>query len=142
MLKQSRGRMRFIGAPEIDLYSENWQSHIFEFKSYLRAHTQYQFIDSKVYWECDRDLKQAIPLLAIIGSSSPLERNVKILEIEAGPYWSKSLSTVFNFDFNSIKSQIKSVLLDLPPEMGNIFHLVLNDEKIELHFFLQKDYIG
>jgi hypothetical protein len=30
----------------------------------------------------------------------------------------------------------------IPPEIDENFHFVVDEEKIELHFFLQKDYIS
>ncbi len=142
IVKCDRGRQRFLGNTKIEIESNNWMSQIFAFKSLIRSQTQYQLIDNKVYWDCDRSLDNCVPMLAIIGTPVEHDPSFIIQDFEAGSFWIKSLPFHQDFVFPELKTQIISVLPEIPLEMGQNFHLVIDDEKIELHFFLQKDYIG
>lgn len=143
--KKNRGRMRFIGSPAISINSKNWQSAYFEFKSFIRDNTQYQLVDNLIYWHCNMELSECFPMIAVLGPPVEIDRKVIVQDSAPGPYWVESLDpsiSIIDKSFDALKPQIFSVLETIPPEMGKTFHLVMNEKKIELHFFLQKDYIG
>jgi hypothetical protein len=144
VLEKYRERMRFLGTADIFLNTENWHSKISEFKSFIRKNTNYQLIDNRVYWQCNPDLSECIPLLGVIGTPMVLDRPVVLVDTESGRYWVREIDffSIYNATFDSIRPQIISILETIPPQMGKIFHLVMDEEKIELHFFLEKDYIG
>jgi hypothetical protein len=144
MLKKYRGRMRFLKIPDIRLDSNDWHSRILNFKSFIRSHSQFQFIDNKIYWESQGALDTFIPLIAVIGAELGKVGEITVEDWEQGPYWTLSLESSFayTFDLDSLKTQISTILREIPEELGKKFHLVIEEEKIELHFFLQKDYIG
>jgi hypothetical protein len=144
MLKKQRGRMRFLKIPDIQLDSKDWLSRISSYKSFIRSKTQYQFIDNKIYWQCDGVLDKFSPLIAVLGTASGTQGELTTEDWEQGPYWAMSLGPTYayTFDLDSLKTQISTILRGIPEELGKKFHLVMEEEKIELHFFLQKDYIG
>lgn len=145
LIKKNRGRMRYIGSPSISIDSKIWQSAFFEFKSFIRDNTQYQLVDNLIYWHCNMELSECFPMIAVIGTPVETHRKVIVEDSDPGPYWVKGLDpavSIIDMNFEALKPMIKSVLETIPPQMGKSFHLVMNDEKIELHFFLQKDYIG
>ena len=138
--------MRFIGPHHLFLNSENWQSKIFEFKSLIRSNTQFQLLDNLIYWQCDRGLNACTPFLAAIGTNSFEHSEIKVMDVEAAPFWTKiikdSPGSPLEWDFDTLKLKVVDILKEIPPQFDKSFHLVMGDEKIELHFFLQKDYIG
>jgi hypothetical protein len=144
--KKYSERMRFISASNIHLNSILWQQQVYELKSYLRQNSQYQLNDYKIYWSCDFELNNCIAEISVLGPDTELPSDLKTYNQEAGNFWIAKLpSSTFNsyfFDFDSLKPEILMILENIPGEIGKKFHLVMDDEKIELHFFLEKDYIG
>lgn len=143
--KKYRGRMRFLAAPNISLDANNWQAACFEFKSFVRDNTQYQLVDNLIYWHCNTELSQCFLMIPVLGPPVELNHQAVLYDIEKGPYWIARLDpsiSLLEMGFEPVKAQVISVLKTILPEMGKNFHLVMDDKKIELHFFLQKDYIG
>jgi hypothetical protein len=145
MLEKSyRGRMRFLGAPEISLESEFWLSQTYAFKTFIRESTNYQIIDNGIYWLCNFDLTQTIASVCILGTPKEIERKVIMIDQNPGDFWKCQIEVNGEklVTLDDLKLKILPILASIPPEMDPNFHLVMNEEKIELHFFLQKDYIG
>jgi hypothetical protein len=143
MIKKYRSRTRFIGALDISLNSRDWLSKIFEFKELIRSNSQYQFVDNKIYWHLNRKLKRSSPYLSIIGSQALLGPNISVIDEEEMAYWAVPFDfDLYSLSFDSLELALISALVKIPPEMDENFHLVVEEEKIELHFFLQKDYIS
>ena len=144
MLEKVHGRMRFIADPTIYLESKTWQSQYFNFKHRIRTHSNYQIIDQRTFWLCNAQFLKSIPMVPVIGAPAPLDFATLTFDTEMGPYWVEQLESTEALSGNLvvIETQVLGVLSKIPPELAKNFHLVIEEEKIELHFFLEKDYIG
>jgi hypothetical protein len=144
--KIHQGRKRFIGPKNIFLSSVDWQSSLFAFKFFIKNNTQLQILDNWVYWYCDGDLEVARPYLNVLGTTNFNDSNYTIMDFQPEPFWTKSINNLLqpalDGDFDTLKLQVLDAIGDIPGELSKTFHLVMGEEKIELHFFLQKDYIG
>jgi hypothetical protein len=144
--KKYHGRRRFIGPSNVFLSTVDWQSRMFAFKLFIKNSTQLQILDNLVYWHCNGDLELSRPFFSVLGTANIQDNNYAVQDFPPGPFWTKSINNLFvpalNGDFDTLKLQVLGAIGDIPGEFDKSFHLVMGDEKIELHFFLQKDYIG
>lgn len=149
-IKIKQGRRRFLKTePMVDF--NNWQGHLAQLKSFLSLQTGFQIVGGKVYFELDLENSTPRMMLEVIGPPIPLEQNNLVLaDFEASDVLVHKLSgfDLFTMDFDQLlltsrglKRTLEASFLNRADELSAIFHIVYDYDKIELHFFSQKDYI-
>ncbi len=146
-----QGRKRFLKAKNLeDIH--NWLSHLAEIKNILSLHSNFQIVGNQVYFEVVSKDSTPQMMLEVIGVPIPLERYALSLIDTANCtslIYQFSDINLFNSDFeglletswNLYEEVTKGVSERPGSKLLEFFHIVLNDDKIELHFFRQKDYI-
>jgi hypothetical protein len=133
-------RKRFIQTSnEIEL--TNWQFELGELKKFLIQQTGLQIVSDCLYFEFDSDGKRAKLKLEVIGLPAPLNSE-KFDLVDIGPCQALVHEIVghdiFNLDFESLIMSCNGLKEKL---RATILQICLREEKIELLFFNQKDYI-
>jgi hypothetical protein len=146
-----QGRKRFLKTKNLEDIN-NWPSHLAEIKNILSLHSNFQIVGNQVYFEVvSRDSTPQM-LLEVIGAPIPLEQYALSLidtAVCTSLVYQFSDINLFNTDFESLLETswnlYEEILRGVTEKPGSklleFFHIVLNDDKIELHFFRQKDYI-
>ena len=150
LIKINQGRKRFIKThPIIDF--NNWMSCLTELKSFLSLESGFQIVGSQVHFEISSEGEGPKMMLEVIGPPIPLDQKALVLCdlecLEVLIYKIPGLN-LFTLDFDQLlktswglKRTLDASFLDRPGKLLAIFHIVFNHDKIELHFFRQKDYI-
>ena len=107
-----------------------------------------QLVGTKIYWEMS---PQGIALLLkVIGvpfdATIPLNFGLSLQDFNQRDVLVHTFEgvTLFNLDFLTFLAQAQAIHLAImknQDRISSIFHIVFDNEKIELHFFEQKDYI-
>lgn len=150
LIKLKEGRKRFIKTPPLPDFS-HWQQHLAELKSQLAKNSHFQIVGNKIYFEMAMKGSAPRMMLPVIGPPMPfLENNLVLSDWENHEIWVHKLLgiDIFSADLDHIlkakealKSPLEASFRHHGGELADIFHIVFNDNKIELHFFSQKDYI-
>jgi hypothetical protein len=142
-----RGRKRFIKtSPMVDFV--NWMSLLAELKNFLSNQSSFQIVGNNVYFEFTSLTLPPKMMLEVIGPPVSLEKDAwQLADQESSQAFVGAIVglDVFNMDqgelLASVKALKEALLADYPSELSEIFQIVFNHNKIELHFFRQKDYI-
>lgn len=124
-----------------------WMSELALLKEFLARNSNYQIVGSKVYFEIDAKQAGIGPklMLEIIGVPVPNDIiSMEIADLEARIVYVHQLTLdLFQTDYDEIESLGRKLymLLAKSHDLGELFHIVYDNAKIELHFFSQKDYI-
>jgi hypothetical protein len=139
------GRKRFLkSAPLADIYE--WQNAVSVLKNFLFQHTSFQIVSEKIYLEVHDPGSMSV-MLEVIGVPTMPEKSAYfIADVEGGPLFlhEQAHGDLFTLDFKELfftSKVIKEALNVGENQLSAIFHIVFDDEKIEFHFFRQKDYI-
>ena len=144
------GRKRFLKTEPLNDFL-NWMTHLAELKKFISNQSGFQIVGKKVYFEMSSPSINPIMMLDVIGPPIPLEQNSLVLtDIEKCDRLVNKIldQDIFTMDQDSLlktawslKKSLMGPNLKEEGELSPIFHIVFNEEKIELHFFRQKDYI-
>ncbi len=86
-------------------------------------------------------------MLEVVGVPlNPDQKTLTILDQEASEVLVYEFANLdlFNLDFEALMDTAKAISKGIDAREGklsSVFHIVFDNEKIELHFFRQKDYI-
>ncbi|MGZ3788220.1 MAG: hypothetical protein ACXVLQ_06830 [Bacteriovorax sp.] len=138
-----QGRRRFIKTPPLR-NQEEWLAELGTLKDFLFKETHLQIVGSKTYLEFSNE--GLALMLQVLGVPPYLEQKaLELVDLEASPVlvyqWERDL---FQVDFDELFLTSRSILGGLAAKgevLSAVYHIVFDDEKIELHFFRQKDYI-
>ena len=138
-------RKRFIKTlPFINF--DNYLSELQKLKEFIAQHSLLQIVGNKVYVKFDED--QSISLmLEVIGvpynrsATAPVLFDLNPIEVLIHKIQDMDLFTI---DLQTLLAKKDSIVWALKKNdrlKSPIYHIVVENEKIELHFFGQKDYI-
>lgn len=138
------GRKRFIKTAPLKNPDE-WASELLLLKDLLFLHTSFQIVGTRVYLESFSE--QLSLMLEVVGVPlNPDQKTLKVVdrgECEVFVYEVQG-QDLFNLDLQGLLAISKSIsmaILKSGTKLTSAFHIVFDNEKIELHFFSQKDYI-
>ena len=145
-----QGRKRFLKTTAFSDFN-NWLGHLAELKHYLGQKSGLQIVGNKVYFEINPDASVPTMMLEVLGPPVKLDRADLVL----ADYEESSLlvyrllgQNLFNMDYEQllmtslgVKQSLAASEMDQAVGLADIFHIVFDNDKIELHFFSQKDYI-
>lgn len=136
LIKKNWGRRRFV-KKEItgDLYL--WDEAAYELREQILTSTNLQIVGPKTILQFEKD--KIYVLIEILG--------LPVKELTLVDFEEKTVliyhcpESVFEADFKSMRSRAREIQQKIPNPVEEFYHLVLDNHKIELHFFMQKDYI-
>ncbi len=136
LFKKSWGRRRFVQSALMDDLLA-WEEAALALKEIILMKTNLQIVGSKVVIELrGQNARIMIEVLGFpITIVSMTDLNSSWVMIH--PY-SKS---IFEADFKTLLSTAREIKQKSPHPLEDFFHIVLDNHKIALHFFIQKDYI-
>ena len=148
--KMNRGRKRYLKTQAINDFT-NWPTYLVELKRFVSIQSGLQIVGEKVHFEMSPDSDNPKMMLEVIGLPHLFEKDAFILvdhescEILVHRIAGHDLFSL-NFEQLLLTSKVLKLSLEASfskPEDGlfAIFHIVFDLDKIELHFFRQKDYI-
>jgi hypothetical protein len=148
--KIKQGRKRFIKTQTINDFI-NWPTYLYELKSLISKESALQIVDRKVFFEIESGCQNPKLMLEVVGLPIPLNQfNLSISDYEACELLIHKLTgqDIFGMDYEALLETSQGLKRALEASFGkeqgklsSIFHIVFNQDKIELHFFGQKDYI-
>ena len=149
LIKTKQGRKRFIKSQPIkDL--NNWMGLLSDLKNFLSINSSFQIIGNSVYFEMSPMIPEPVMMLEVIGPAVVDQNGLALMDLESGESFVHSLQgqDLFTFEFDQLLLSSKELMRTLEinfkrknDELSPFFHIVFNHDKIELHFFRQKDYI-
>ena len=118
---------------------------LFQLKETLKLCSSFQIVGNKVFLESS-PLGVALMLEVIGLPQNPDQNTLVIADQEACEQWLYRFQGVdlFHFDLDALLAEahsISSALDKFGDKLSAYFQIVFDNEKIELHFFRQKDYI-
>lgn len=127
----------------------DWLKELASMKDLLARESHLQIVGSKVYWEVEaRSGQDQIRLmLEVIGIPTNPDQNVlEICDMESGEMLVYGLSSdLFHTGLGELLKKSRELYQSLEKmiqgPLAPKFHIAYDHEKIELHFFSQKDYI-
>lgn len=150
LIKIHGGRKRFIKTQPITDFN-NWPSHLAHLKRFLSQESSLQIVGRKIYFEMSPKESAPKMMLEVIGLPISLEHNALFLaDLEVSDVLIHKLVglDLFTLDFEELlktgqglKGTIGAAFRQQEDELSDIYHIVFDHDKIELHFFRQKDYI-
>jgi len=148
--KIKQGRKRYIKTQAINDFS-NWPTYLIELKALISRESALQIVDRLVFFEIESECQNPKIMLEVAGLPIPHGPfNLSIRDYEACDVLIHKLTgqDIFTMDYESLLETSRSLKRALEAtfnkeqgKLSNIFHIVLSQDKIELHFFGQKDYI-
>lgn len=144
------GRKRFIKTPPLKDPSE-WLAELAGLKDFLATSTSFQIVGHKVYFEISMDDPAPRLMLEVLGVPVALDQNNLVLadqeatdelvhRLEGGDLFGIDLDQLIA-TAKTLQQSLKNTLLRSNSGICDLFQIVYDNEKIELHFFIQKDYI-
>lgn len=136
--KTSWGRKRFIKSEAL-FDPSTWADAVENLKQKILMDSTYQLVGKKMILALDVKTESAHALVEVLGiprqdltflDLGPL--SVLTCELEESP---------FDVDFLTVKKRALDIMKGLSYNLEDNFHIVVEGEKLGLHFFLQKDYI-
>lgn len=136
--KSARLRKRFIQSEALERF-ESWFDISEKLKNQIKTDSTFQLVGDKT--EISINLKTGIShvLVEVLGIPKDgfkiLDQEPHELLIYACP------ETSFEIDFESIKARASDLMGVITHRLEDTFHIVSDGLNLELHFFIQKDYI-
>lgn len=143
-------RRRFLKtAPLIDPLE--WLTELSILRDFVRIESNFQIVGSKVYFEISKGSDRPRMMIEVVGVPLTLEHKTpELLDQESCEILVHKLEDkdLFNLDLErlmltarALYKSVDGLLRSSDSALGEVFHIVYDNEKIELHFFSQKDYI-
>lgn len=120
-----------------------WMDEAHFLEEQIKSHSTFQKMGSKVILEVSpvegKAQKELRVLIEVVGIPSPIFEIVDMPDfLVLGHTLSKN---PFQVSFKELLAEAESVFKGIPYTLERFYHIVLDGEKIGLHFFIQKDYI-
>lgn len=150
--KIHRERRRFLKTLPLQDPSE-WLSQLAALKARLFRESSFQIVGSKVYFEISTLDWEASPRMMLEVVGIPLlfqDNSLELVDQEACELFVHKLEgDLFHLEWSELLRTARALAEPLEKSLAKsedtalagVFHIVYNNEKIELHFFSQKDYI-
>ena len=140
-------RQRFLKAPVFPDLAE-WVTELSSLKNFLSTSSNYQIVGNQVHFEVSASNTSPQLMLQVIGLPMNFDQNGPVMvDREAREILIHELAgqDIFSIDFKQLLLKAENLHLSLKEQMGSslgdVYDIVFVGEKIELHFFRQKDYI-
>lgn len=121
-----------------------WAVELARLKAWVQQETQFQVVGHKTYFEVNgADLSL---MIEVVGVPRNLEqKTLTLMDLEAMDIlvYDFKDADLFSIDLETVlasATRIQEALGKGENRLYGVFHLVLDEEKIALHFFRQKDY--
>lgn len=131
-------RRRFIASAELhDLTT--WMDADQALKRRILTDSTYQLVGKKSIVEMSSKTGTGRLLLEVVGVP---KTDLPTFDVEAQTtlVWESS-EEAFKMDFSALKEQAQQIIKASSQGINDTYHIVLDGPKLELHFFIQKDYI-
>ena len=147
LIKQKIGRTRYL---EIftEFHHSDWLKLINEIKLKISLESHLQLVGHKIHFGFNSLEFKVRPLIPVIGLPAIIDQNnLRIVDRESQEIliFHDNSENLFSISFEELLDKAKNLHSKLArkPEarISPDFDLVFDNEKIELHFFIQKDYI-
>ncbi len=131
-------RRRFIASAEL-LDLSLWMDADLLLRQKILTDSTYQLVGRKSIVEMSANFKKGRLLLEVVGVP---KSDLPTFDVEAQTtlVW-ESPEEAFKVDFLALKERAGQVLQGSKQSLNDTYHIVLDGPKLELHFFVQKDYI-
>lgn len=136
--KKTWQRRRFIPSDAL-LNLHAWMDVAEDLKQRIFRDSTFQLLGNKTILEMNSQTGQGRVLLEVTGvprasfeSFDTIPTEVLVMECP---------ESVFNLDFMTLKNRAAEVQKAISAPVALTYHIVLSGTKLELHFFVQKDYI-
>lgn len=131
------GRRRFIKGSNLEqpLY---WQREALILREQIRLSSHYQIVSETTAILWDLDLDQFNVLIEVLGIPSGGLDYIDLPEEEIIAW--ELEESAYNLPMNELLEKIRGTRAKLPKKVDSKVHIVIDREKIALHFFVQKDY--
>lgn len=136
LIKKQWGRRRFA-KKELQSDLLLWEEEALALKEQLLTSTNLQIIGPKTILEFSKE--KTFLMIEVVGLPTKDLELVDFQEQTVLVY--RCQESVFEADFLGLLARAGEIQQKIPHPMEDFFHLVLDNYKIELHFFMQKDYI-
>jgi len=136
LFKKSWGRRRFVRSGAItDLLA--WEESAITLKELILTKTNLQIVGSKVIIELRA--QEACVMIEVLGL--PVT-DLSVIDFESSEVLIHTYGdSIFEADFKTVLSKAREIQQKSPHPLQDFFHIVVDNHKIALHFFMQKDYI-
>ena len=131
-------RRRFVKSEELADLSL-WMDEDQKLREKMKTESGLQLVGRKSIIETNSKTQKGHLLLEVVGITQPgfltqdvSESNVLVLECPEGP---------FHTDFLALNKKALQIINGTAHSISENYHIVLSGTKLELHFFIQKDYI-
>lgn len=150
--KIHRERKRFLKTLPLQDPAE-WLSQLAALKEWLFRESSFQIVGTKVYFEISTLDLEAKPRMMLEVVGIPLltqDNSLELIDQEACDVFVHKLEgDLFHLEWSELIHGARALAGPLENTLAKsgatalcgVFHIVYNNEKIELHFFSQKDYI-
>jgi len=138
-----QGRRRFIKTAPLS-HPNDWMTELAQLKETIALSTQFQIVGRKTIIE-NRGSDLSL-MVEVVGVPRNLDqKSLTLVDLEGVDSYVYDFSDadVFTLDFESVlaaAAKIRAALSVGENRLHDVTHLVLDEEKIGLHFFRQKDY--
>ncbi len=148
-IKTEHGRKRFLKTQAIP-DPNNWMGLLSEIKNFISLQSGLQIVGNSIYFELFSPNISPSLMLEVLGSAILEQNSFVLMDLENCEILVHKLQDfdLFTLDFDQlfqtswdIKRRLESNFIKNGVDLSNFFHIVFNHDKIELHFFRQKDYI-
>ena len=131
-------RRRFIQS-EILLDLESWFDVSEKLKEISKTDSTFQLLGDKSIMSMDSKTQNAYVLVEVLGIP---KINYKVVDLEPCELLIYQYpQTAFDIDLVTLKARALSLMSVIMTPLEDHFHIVSDGLNLELHFFIQKDYI-
>lgn len=131
-------RKRFVES-EVLLSLGSWFDESFKLKEFIKLNSNFQLVGDKTIVKFDLKTSRANILVEVLGIP---KINLKIIDYEPCDLLIYQCpETAFLLDFDALKARALDLMGGISLQLEEHFHIVSDGPNLELHFFIQKDYI-
>jgi membrane protein required for beta-lactamase induction len=143
LIKKKQGRRRFLKtAPLFSI--QGWLAEEARMKAWIVSESQFQLVGHTTYLEIlDSQISLMLEVVGVPRNLDQIEWSLLDLEAADALIYQFKNDDLFTVDLESVLAsaeKIKTALGSGENKLTLAFHLVIEKEKIALHFFRQKDY--
>lgn len=136
--KSARLRRRFIQSEALERF-ESWFDISEKLKDQIKTDSTFQLIGDKTVISINRKTGISHVLVEVLGIPKD---GFKIIDQEPSELLIYNCpETPFEIDFESVKARAADLMRVITHRLEDTFHIVSDGLNLELHFFIQKDYI-
>ncbi|NOT78620.1 MAG: hypothetical protein HOP07_06405 [Bacteriovoracaceae bacterium] len=130
-------RRRFVKS-EDNISLDGWYDYAQNLKEKILRDSSFQLVASKVIIEMN-DQRELTLLFEVIGTPQSGFQHFDLESTEVLCF--KAIESPFEVDFLTIKEKALALKASIPRNLTPRVQFVIDGAKLELHFFVQKDYI-